>query len=126
MESAFADAWGTKTPIAWANTNFVPPTAQPWVSVDVQPRETVQVTIGTTAVMRERGRFRVEIYVPAGTGTKKAEELADDVAEAIQRQHLVNDVILFSTTRLPGAQVGAGWWMMPTETVYMASFVDTL
>ena len=82
IETGFATLWSA-TPVAHENVVFEPPAdGAPWVRLTVasDPAELASIG-GPPRRWRCRGRVAVEIHVAAGTGSRTALHLADQVLD---------------------------------------------
>jgi hypothetical protein len=76
LETAFRLGWGSTTPIAWGNTTPPMPDG-PWVRfTTIHGESRLRSWSGTTANYDRRGICFVQIFVPLGTGTRLASDLA--------------------------------------------------
>lgn len=102
--TAFADAWASRTPIAWPNAPFTPP-AKVWVKVDLTWADGVPSTMGPVAARRNSiaGLLTVGVYGPRDVGGKGVMDVADDVRDVFNR--LTVDGVRFDVPSgpLPGA-----------------------
>ncbi|MEQ8396515.1 phage tail terminator-like protein [Thalassobaculum sp.] len=82
IETRFASVW-TATPVAFENVAFEPPADDTaWVRLAVANDGAVLSSIGgPPRRWRCHGRVRVEINVPAGSGSRSALELADQALD---------------------------------------------
>jgi hypothetical protein len=80
IRTRFGTLWGDATPIAWGNTDFVPPDPPaPWVRLTILPATARQVTTGVVGQRRYRsaGVIIVGAFVPEDAGEGQAQALAE-------------------------------------------------
>ena len=75
IESTFATAWGSTTPIRYDNVDFTPTQDVSYVSLEVWDGKSVQASVGAVVELRRTvGTVFVHIYTPLGIGSKKARD----------------------------------------------------
>jgi hypothetical protein len=82
IEQRLASSWST-TVVDYDNTSFKPVLGTPFVRLQVEWVSTNQVSIGGR--VRGEGYIDLSIFVPANTGTRVANGMADDLAAVFNR-----------------------------------------
>lgn len=76
----FKSAWEAAypaVPVAWPNVDFDTPAANPFVVFNLVDRGTARESVGLTYMKRHRGTLQLDIYTPAGAGTRASRLMAD-------------------------------------------------
>lgn len=124
-ESLFATGWGSTTPIDYENVPFTAPSAAPWVRIVIRPGPAVTGgTTGSTALNVTTGRVWVQVFVPEGTGTDKARQLADSAASIFGHQR--SNGLLFLTPEFTAVGVANGYFQYNVSVPYRRYSDDTL
>lgn len=94
IEEAFSAAWGTRTPIQYANSSFVQPSGSPFVAVDIVWGPSDVISIGGIGRRTERhtGVVAVRCYAPVNTGTGVLNGHLDFAASALRMRQLTDSV----------------------------------
>ena len=89
----FIDEWADRTPIAWGNKTFSPPTVPEfWVRFTILNSTASRATIGTPGTNRAvyPGRVVVQVFAPRDFGELELREHADAVADIFRNIKLEN------------------------------------
>ena len=124
LAGAFSTGWKTlksagppavyeaKTPIAWPNVNFTPPSG-PWVRFNVLDGEGTWRSIGSPGsnVAGYVGVVVIQVFVPLLSGESSARNLADDAAAIFQGQVISGIRFSLATFSLSNS-VANDWYQM--------------
>jgi hypothetical protein len=116
IESRFAAAWGATSRVAYANTTFTPIVQEPYVRLTVLPGLSSQISMGEQRLFRHVGVIDVAIFVPAGSASKSALELADMVATIFRGATFEGIVCRAPDVRIVGSQ--DGWFHVNVSVSY--------
>lgn len=88
-------------PVGFENRPFDQPDGAPWARFFVRESDRRNATV-TTAEQRTLGIAYLQIFLPEGTGTKKARECADKMIEIFENQHVADGAgdFIFRTVNL--------------------------
>ena len=78
IESLFATAWGSTTPVRYDNVPFVVPLSS-WVALEVWDGLSGRASLGYPALRRTQGVVYASVYTQVALGGKPARDLADAV-----------------------------------------------
>lgn len=70
--------------IGWENLQFSPTTGQPYLKPRLIPTRREPAVRGVDPQMYYQGVFRIECYVPEGSGPSAGDDLADKIIEAFE------------------------------------------
>ena len=70
--------------IGWENLQFSPTTGQPYLKPRLIPTRREPAVRGLNPQMFYQGIFRIECYVPKGSGPAAGDDLADKIMEAFE------------------------------------------
>jgi hypothetical protein len=70
--------------IGWENLQFSPTTGQPYLKPRLIPTRREPAVRGVDPQMYYQGLFRIECYVPEGSGPSAGDDLADKIIEAFE------------------------------------------
>jgi hypothetical protein len=70
--------------IGWENLQFSPTTGQPYLKPRLIPTRREPAVRGVDPQMYYQGLFRIECYVPEGSGPSAGDDLADKIMEAFE------------------------------------------
>lgn len=70
--------------IGWENLQFSPTTGQPYLKPRLIPTRREPAVRGVDPQMYYQGVFRIECYVPEGSGPSAGDDLADKIMEAFE------------------------------------------
>lgn len=93
IEVKFKDGWSNLTnppPVAYENVNFTMPVDSPWVRLNILNGASGYRAINN--LKRWTGVIIVQIFVPSGSGTKKARVYADEAATIFDSKRF-NDIV---------------------------------
>ena len=77
----------SQTKIAFENVKFDKPSDSKWISLTINNGSSSQITMGSsTPLNRHLGLISIQVFTPAGIGTKQAKEMARDVADIFRRR----------------------------------------
>lgn len=80
IESTFATAWASTTPIKYDNVDFTPVEGVSFVSLEVWDGVSTKASVGAgVQVRRTIGTTFVHVYTPLNGGSKPARDLADSI-----------------------------------------------
>lgn len=109
IETAIGIAWGTTTPVAWANVPFTPPTTGSWLKVDLIWGNGFVITKdGRNVVI---GVLQLGIFGPKDGGDGALSALAETARAIFNRKRLANpnaDVV-FDAMSGPHAAFEESW-----------------
>jgi hypothetical protein len=118
----FKDGWtdgaAERTPISWPNREFTPPASGlPWVRIELQETAAGRdlITGQRDSGQKHVGLVMIQVFIKAGSGTRVAKALADQVDELFRETRLSvaghKSKIAFSTPKLfiIGKSQGS-WW----------------
>lgn len=71
----------TKTPIAWDNVKFDPPSNGPYIAVSILEAETFHAAIGVPKMTRTSGVIAIQIFDLIGRGDGTVREYGDDLSD---------------------------------------------
>ena len=122
LAGAFSTGWKTlksagppavyeaKTPIAWPNVNFTPPSG-PWVRFNVLDGEGTWRSIGSPGsnVAGYVGVVVIQIFVPLLSGESTARDLADAAAAIFQGQVIDGIRLAVPTIQVLNTSLADGW-----------------
>lgn len=104
--------------IAWDNVAFKPVTGSPWVRVSIQGNLNNFASIGGPSIkVRRLGIVFVQVFVPEGTGTLVADQLADDIADALEAKQLLTGETFQASTKTE-AGANNGWYQLNVSTPF--------
>lgn len=84
LETAFLSSWGSTTPIAWGNTTPQMPDS-PWVRFTIiHSASRLRSWSGNTLNYERNGICFIQIFVPLGSGTRNASDLAHKVLNILE------------------------------------------
>jgi hypothetical protein len=100
----FNAQWAGLTPIAWPDTNFVPPSGETWVRFNCQEINGEQSTMGSPGSNRFRhsGIITIQVFQPQGQNSRDARVKATAAIAAFMG--VENEGILFFNVQ--GRQLG--------------------
>jgi len=105
IETRFANAWGTTTPIAYENVPFTPP-AETYVRLTILTGEERQASMGDAPLYRHAGVIDVGIFAPIGSAAKSVAILADTIAEIFRGMQFAGITCRAPSVRSLGVQEG--------------------
>ena len=122
IAGAFSTGWKTlksagppavyeaKTPIAWPNVNFTPPSG-PWVRFNVLDGEGAWRSIGSPGsnIAGYVGVVVIQIFVPLLSGESTARDYADAVAAIFQGQVISGIRFSPATAQILNTSLADGW-----------------
>ena len=122
LAGAFSTGWKTlksagppavyeaKTPIAWPNVNFTPPSGA-WVRFNVLDGEGTWRSIGSPGsnVAGYVGVVVIQVFVPLLSGESTARDLADDAAAIFQGQVIGGIRFSPATAQILNTSLADGW-----------------
>ena len=86
LERFLSDNW-TTTPIQFDNYRFVKPSDSKWIAFTINNVSSTQQSMGTSNPLnRHVGVINIQVFTPAGNGSKEAKELARDIATLFRRR----------------------------------------
>ena len=99
-----------KTPIAWPNVNFTPPSG-PWVRFNVLDGEGSWRSIGSPGnnLAGYVGVVVIQIFVPLLSGESTARDLADAAAAIFQGQVIDGIRLAVPTIQVLNTSLADGW-----------------
>lgn len=123
IRERFAAQWPTLQPnveYTFDNQGELNPnnTGEAWVRVTVLQGTANQVEMGNKRRWRRPGTLEVQIFLPTGTGTGLATELADTIRD-IYEGRTINGVIFRATSLGPG-NVDGPWRQFNVSTPFQA------
>jgi hypothetical protein len=120
----WATQWATLHPagpgyVWWTQLNELGAAAESWVRVAIVPALSRQATIGNPPKWRRSGTIGVQIFVPAGAGTARASELADDVRTVLEGKMIfgVDSEPVVTLAGSTGSPLSDGTWFQVTVTI---------
>ena len=122
LAGAFSTGWKTlksagppavyeaKTPIAWPNVNFTPPSG-PWVRFNVLDGEGAWRSIGSPGsnIAGYVGVVVIQIFTPLMTGESTARDYADSAAEIFQGQVISGIRFSPASAQILNTSLADGW-----------------
>ena len=125
IESRFASAWASATPVKYENALFEPPTNAPWVALHILQADAQPGSLkSSTQLHLHRGVIVVQVFVPEESGTAAALTLADNVAAIFRSVEFAagsGPIACFSPTlRKVGPQ--DGWFQINVNAEYLRQF----
>lgn len=122
LAGAFSTGWKTlksagppavyeaKTPIAWPNVNFTPPSG-PWVRFNVLDGEGAWRSIGSPGsnIAGYVGVVVIQVFVPLLSGESIARDYADAAAEIFQGQVISGIRFSPATVQILNTSLADGW-----------------
>ncbi|HEX9239205.1 MAG TPA: phage tail terminator-like protein [Candidatus Bathyarchaeia archaeon] len=114
IETALATAWGTTTPISWANVPFMPPDTGSWLKVDfiwgngAVLTKTVPAVGGINSIV---GIVQLAVFGPKDLGDGAISALAETARAIFNRKRLAspNDDVMFGAVSAPVALFEESW-----------------
>jgi len=117
IESRFATAWGTTTPIKYENVEYTPTPNTAWVEIHVSNGDTFQADINNDAPRyRNLGIIGVNVYVPKGSASHIARGYCDSIAAIFRGQQFDNIVCRASSIDHIGTE--GQWEIYNVNTVF--------
>jgi hypothetical protein len=110
MVARFVAGW-TTTPVAYENVSFDPPSKSPWVRFTLTPLqgETAGSSPnGTSTLVRDSGLVSIQLFIPAGDGSKAAMGYVDDLI-AIFEHSRFNGIMVYSASVTVIGADSQGW-----------------
>ncbi len=112
----FRTLWGVTTTIALDNKEIDIKTLTEWVRLSIRNIDSGQETLGPTGVrnFERKGIAFVQIFTEQGSGTKRANELAQivrDIFEGVKFNDIVVDDVLINEIGIDGR-----WYQVNTES----------
>lgn len=104
-------------PIAWPNKTFTRPAPPgPWLSVDITSFVLDPIELGGT-VWQEEGTLYVDVFVPAGSGSDAARQLAKTVSNLFRGQY--GGPVVYNGGSIGNGSIAEpdGMWWLITVTV---------
>ena len=122
LAGAFSTGWKTlksagppavyevKTPIAWPNVNFTPPSG-PWVRFNVLDGEGAWRSIGSPGsnIAGYVGVVVIQVFTPLMTGESTARDFADSAAAIFQGQVISGIRFSPATAQILNTSLADGW-----------------
>ena len=118
------DAAWSATPVLFENQTQPPPAAETphglkaWVLCEIEGRSLSQISMGAGTkpdnLWEEEGTIWLHVHVPAGSGSRAARVLADELAELFRATEEIG-AIQFHDMSIGAGQVGQDngkWWAM--------------
>lgn len=105
------DANFPAVPVSYPNAPFDPPENTEWVRVSIANGNSAQRTIGGTSnSWRANGFFTVQIFVPLGTSTGTAANIADSVSSWFRGAD--TDHVQFRNITVTELGASQGWYQV--------------
>ena len=87
IEQRMVSNWAGPATVAYENTRFDQPAGSQWLRLTVREGESETAGLKGSAIgVRRNGLIIVQVFTPAGDGTKSAREAADSVAAIFEHQ----------------------------------------
>lgn len=101
------------TAIAWDNVKFQPTIGTPWVRFSIQGNISNFVSIGGVNVKTRRlGLLFAQVFIPEGTGTLRANQIADAVKTVVEATQLATGENFKAATQIEIGNSSAGWYQV--------------
>jgi len=104
--------------VGWENTQFSPTTGQPYLKPRLIPTRREPAVRGTNPQMYYQGIFRVECYVPEGSGPSAGDDLADKIMEAFDATTDVSQagtILSIRYAEREQAEIDGPFYMIPVN-----------
>ena len=98
-----------RTPVAWPNKGFQPQSQEPWVRLTILGGDGRQVATAGRR-LRRVGVITAQVFVPEGSGDRKAHEIADAVAGIFEAMTL--EGVRFRAADLEHVGADGGWYQL--------------
>ena len=93
IEAKFTTGWAGATPIAYENVKYTPVAGTAFVSLDIVPAGSNQITLGDSPLYRHGGAISIGIYTPKWQGTKIAKDYADAAAAIFRNANAFSGIL---------------------------------
>lgn len=104
--------------IAWDNVHFTPTDGTPWIRVSIQGSLSDFVSLGGASVKKRcLGIVFVQVFVPEGTGTQRADEIVDAIADALEARQLATGETFQATSKIAAGNSN-GWYQLNASTPF--------
>lgn len=109
LQTKFAQAWATRTPIKYPDVAFAVPESQIFVCMNISFGVSVQMSIGRgRKIERQFGVVVIECFGPANTGKRPVKELADYAATALRFKQFKQDGVTIDCQAAQFRDVSSG------------------
>lgn len=106
-------------PVVYENFSFTKPDShQPFFEMTINPFNVIDATVDGTR-QRETGFMQINIYCPAGAGTKQGEDFAEAIKAAFPLLPKQGEVSIESTPSIKPSMIdGTGYRITPMYVYY--------
>ena len=80
IETRLSTGWGTTTPIAWDNVDYVPTAGTPWIRCEILPGDVEALEFGRDTKKEYEGIININIFTEKDTGSVLARTYADTLS----------------------------------------------
>jgi len=104
--------------IGWENLQFSPTTGQPYLKPRLIPTRREPAVRGVDPQMYYQGIFRIECYVPEGSGPSAGDDLADKIMEAFEATTDVSQagtIVSIRYAEREQAEIDGPFYMIPVN-----------
>lgn len=103
---------------AWENRSFEPTSDTPWIREKLLPGDK---TVTANEELSAVGIMQFDLFYPIGSGTKEAEQVANDIESHFKPTTVLSDLVrIEQSNALDGRKdrdTGA-WWHIPVQISY--------
>ena len=119
LRTRFDTVWANRTPVAWPNVTFTPPSPQAsWCRFSITNGEAQQTTIGsTTNNHRFTGVIYIQVFTATNAGDSVALQRADEAAAIFRNWCGTNIRCREATIKTIGANAD-GWYQINVSIPY--------
>lgn len=109
------------TPIVYDNIS-APVGSSPWARFYIVPTLSENMTLGSTnqRINRE-GEATMDVFVPVGSGSRKAQEIADSFLELFENQILDGSLFVYTGIANRIGDSANGWYLVSATINYQAT-----
>lgn len=116
IESRFNSQWADRTPVAYGNLPYAPIVGTAYVRLIVLTGRALQASMGAAPLYRHPGVIDVSVFIPEGSATKPALDLADAVVAIFRGAQFSG--ILCRPADVRNLGVVGGWFQVNVSIPY--------
>lgn len=120
IEKRFSNQWGTRTEVKYQGTNYRPRQGIEYVSFEISPVFSEQITLGGSGSQNYRhiGNIFIRVYTPMGKGAENAKVHADYAAGIFRSTSIASASVYCRTPRIFDGGESEGWYSILVDIPY--------
>jgi hypothetical protein len=111
FQTEMEDKWTSTNVVAYDNAS-IPTVKEPWVRMTLIPSDSETGSLGPNPITFRNGLLSLQVFTPLESGSRVAQQLADDFLAIFEHQQYENTLFTYSGVATRIGDDGFGWYQL--------------